>query len=80
MDRGFEAKNEKSKEESMSKKNIVFVILIALVVVFVIQNTQVVEVRLLAWTVSMSRALMVLVTLLIGIIAGWLVGRPRHKG
>lgn len=64
----------------MSKKNIVFVILIALVVVFVIQNTQVVEVRLLAWTVSMSRALMVLVTLLIGIIAGWLVGRPRHKG
>jgi len=80
MDRGFEAKNEKSKEGSMSKKNIVFVILIALVVVFVIQNTQVVEVRLLAWTVSMSRALMVLVTLLIGIIAGWLVGRPRHKG
>lgn len=80
MDTGFEAKNEKSKEGSMSKKNIVFVILIALVVVFVIQNTQVVEVRLLAWTVSMSRALMVLVTLLIGIIAGWLVGRPRHKG
>ena len=74
------AKNEKSKEGSMSKKNIVFVILIALVVVFVIQNTQVIEVRLLAWTVSMSRALMVLVTLLIGIIAGWLVARPRHKG
>lgn len=60
-------------------KNIIFVILIALVIVFVIQNTQVVEVRLLVWEVSMSRALMILVTLLIGIISGLLVRRPKHK-
>jgi uncharacterized integral membrane protein len=69
--------NEKSKEVQMAR-NIVFVVLIALVIVFVIQNMQVVEVRLLVWTVSMSRALMILVTLLIGIVAGWLLRRPRH--
>jgi uncharacterized integral membrane protein len=62
----------------MSTKHIITVILVGLVIVFVLQNTQTVEVRLLAWTVSMSRALMLLLTLLIGIIAGWLVGRPKH--
>jgi len=61
-------------------RNIVFVILIVLVVVFVVQNTEVVEVRFLVWKVSMSRALMVLGTFLVGIIIGLLVRRPRHKG
>ncbi len=60
-------------------KTIIFVILIALVVVFVFQNIEVVEVRLLVWKVSMSRALMLFGTLLIGIIAGWLLRRPKHK-
>jgi len=58
-------------------KTIVFLILIALVIVFVIQNTQVVEFQVLAWKVSMSRALMFLGTFLIGIAAGWLSRRPK---
>lgn len=62
----------------MTKKRIITLILVGLVIVFVLQNTQTVDVRLLAWTVSMSRALMLLLTLLIGIIAGWLVGRPKQ--
>ena len=61
-------------------KTIIFAILIAIVIVFVIQNTQVVDVRLLAWKVSMSRALMLLGTFLMGIIAGWLLRTPRSKG
>ena len=60
-------------------KTIIFVILIALVVVFTIQNIEVVEVRLLVWKVSMSRALMLFGTLIIGVIAGWLVRRPKRK-
>lgn len=60
-------------------RNIVFVCLIALVIIFVIQNTQVVEVRFLAWTVSMSRALMLFGTLVIGIIGGWLLTIPKHE-
>ena len=60
-------------------KTIIFVILIALVVVFTIQNIEVVEVRLLVWKVSMSRALMLFGTLIIGVIAGWLLRRPKHK-
>lgn len=61
-------------------KTIIFFILIALVIVFVIQNTQVVEFRFLAWKVSMSRALMFLGTFLVGIAVGWLSRRLRRKG
>jgi len=64
----------------MTKKNIIPAILIALVIVFVIQNTQVVEIQFIAWKVSMSRAMMVLLTFLLGIIAGWLAKRTKHKG
>ncbi|NVL91846.1 MAG: LapA family protein [Desulfobacterales bacterium] len=61
-------------------KTIIFFILIALVIVFVIQNTQIVEFRFLAWKVSMSRALLLLGTFLMGIAVGWLSRRLRKKG
>ncbi len=61
----------------MSIKHIIILIVIAFVLIFVMQNTQVVEVQFLAWKISMSRALMLLGTLLIGLIAGWLLKKPR---
>jgi uncharacterized integral membrane protein len=60
--------------------NIVFGVLVALVIVFVLQNTDVVEVKFLVWTKSMSRALILLLTFLIGLVAGWLGTRFRKKG
>jgi putative membrane protein len=60
-------------------RNIIFLCLIALVLIFVVQNTQVVEFRFLVWTISMSRALMLFGTLAIGFIAGWLLTLPRRK-
>ncbi len=59
-------------------KTIIFIVLLVIVAIFVVQNTVVVDVRFLAWKVSMSRALMLLGTLLIGIIAGWLLKRPKR--
>jgi uncharacterized integral membrane protein len=60
-------------------RNIIFVCLIAFVLIFVVQNTQVVEVRFLVWTISMSRALMLFGTLAIGFMAGWLLTSPKGK-
>ena len=60
-------------------KGIVFVILVIIMFLFVLQNTQVVDVQLLVWKVTMSRALMLLGTFVLGIVAGWLVGRFRGK-
>ena len=63
----------------MSIKNIIILILLAFLLLFTLQNTQVVEVKLLLWTVSMSRALMLLGTLLIGLIAGWFLRSAKLK-
>ena len=60
-------------------RNIIFACLIAFVLIFVVQNTQVVEFRFLVWTIAMSRALMLFGTLAIGFIAGWLLRVSKQK-
>jgi len=60
-------------------RNIVFICLMAVVLVFVVQNTQVVEFQFLIWTISLSRALMLFGTLAIGFVAGWLMTLPKGK-
>lgn len=60
-------------------RNILFVVLIGAVLVFVVQNTQVVEVNFLFWTLSMSRALILLITLAIGLVGGWMLTVPKHR-
>ena len=57
---------------------IVISIMILLVLIFVFQNTDIVRVSFLAWEISMPRALMILVTFLIGIITGLLSGRTKR--
>jgi putative membrane protein len=64
----------------MNYKLISLLVLIVLVVLFVVQNTQVVEIRFLFWTVAMSRSLILLLVLVVGMAAGWLLhGYPRRK-
>lgn len=60
-------------------RNIVFICLMAVVLIFVVQNTQVVEFRFLIWTISLSRALMLFGSLAIGFVAGWLLTLPKGK-
>ena len=60
-------------------RNIVFVCLMVFTIIFVSQNTQVVEFRFLVWTISTSRALALFGTLAIGFVAGWLLTLPKGK-
>lgn len=63
----------------MSFKLIVSLILIGVVIVFIFQNTAVVDVRFLLWTVAMSRALLIIILLAIGIGLGWLLHGFRTR-
>ncbi|KFO66912.1 hypothetical protein ER57_14120 [Smithella sp. SCADC] len=47
------------------------VILVVLALIFVAQNIEVVTVSFLFWEMSMSRAVLIFFTLLIGFIIGW---------
>ncbi len=55
------------------------VIVIALVVIIIIQNTGSKEVKFLFWDFSLSLALMLFVTALFGFISGYLSARTRFR-
>jgi uncharacterized integral membrane protein len=55
-------------------------VLVGVVVLFTLQNTQVVDVRLLFWTLSMSRVLLIFLLLAVGAILGWVANSAfRHR-
>ena len=58
---------------------ILSVVLIALVLVFVLQNMTVVEVKFLFWSLSVPRSLLIFVTLLLGVIIGWFIAGTLRK-
>lgn len=55
-------------------KLIISLVLAALVLIFIIQNVATVELHFLLWTLSMSRSLMILFVLFIGLAVGWIAG------
>ena len=55
----------------MNFKIILVIILSGLALIFLAQNIQVVTVSFLFWEISMSRAVLIFFTLLIGFIIGW---------
>lgn len=63
----------------MKIRRIVVIVLIAFFIIIVVQNLQVVELQVFFWKVSMTRALMLLGTLLIGLISGLLLRRSKAK-
>ncbi len=48
-------------------------VLAAMVIVFTLQNTEVVEVKFLFWSLSLSRVLMIFSLLVVGMVLGWLL-------
>lgn len=57
----------------MTFKLVLVLVLASLAAIFIIQNVAAVEVSFLVWSISMSRALLVFFTLVIGIILGWIL-------
>ena len=68
----------------MKAKTIVVLVLIGLFLIILIQNTQVVTLRLLFWKIGMSQIILVPVIMLIGFVIGYLVakatGGTRNRG
>ena len=48
-------------------------VLILLAVIFIVQNAAIVNVQLIFWTISISRIVLMLIILIIGIIVGFLM-------
>jgi len=64
----------------MNSKLILILILACLAGLFIIQNVAVVEIRFLFWSIQMSRSLLILFLVAIGIIIGWFLhGFFKHR-
>lgn len=55
----------------MKYKLVIALVLIGLIVIFIVQNVSVVEIRFLFWKFAMSRSLMMFLVLAIGVVIGW---------
>jgi len=64
----------------MSPKVIGLIILLIFLVIFAVQNTQPVAVKLLFWEISTSSVLTILVSYLVGFLTGWLVSVLKPGG
>jgi len=69
-----------NREGIMNLKLVTILTLIALAAIFIVQNTDVVALRFLFWQIDMSRSLMFISLMLIGIGTGWFLhGHFLHK-
>ena len=57
----------------MKVKQIIFYSILTVIALFILQNTQIVEVKLLFWKVSAVRAVILAATFLLGMIAGYML-------
>jgi uncharacterized integral membrane protein len=56
---------------TMTSKLVIAAGLILLVMIFAVQNTATVNIRLLFWDVALPRSLLIFMMLLIGVVVGW---------
>jgi uncharacterized integral membrane protein len=63
----------------MKPKILIITIAILLLLVILVQNTQVVTLRLFFWEVSMSQIILISLTLLIGFVIGFIVTTVLSK-
>ena len=62
----------------MSIKGVIILVLAVLCLVVFFQNTEVVTFKLFFWELSMSRIVMLLFTLIVGIIIGYVIATLRR--
>ena len=55
-------------------KTIIALVFLSIFAVFILQNTEVVDIRFFFWKVSLSRVILLLGSLFIGVLAGLLIG------
>ena len=63
----------------MSPKKIALIVVGVLILVVLLQNTQVVSVRFLFWKLSMSRIILLPLFMLVGFVVGFFVGKKSGE-
>ena len=59
----------------MNIKTVIILILLVLLAIILIQNTKVIDIQLFFWKLSMSRIILMVITLFIGFVIGLFVAK-----
>ena len=65
---------KKGSGDEIGINTIIIIVLLSVFTIFILQNTDVVEIRLLLWKVSLSRVVLLLGSLFMGVLIGLLIG------
>jgi len=63
----------------MRVRTVTMIVLFLLFLIVVVQNSEVVPVRVLFWDLTMSRITLLALTFAVGVIVGVLLGRPWRR-
>ena len=63
----------------MSWKWILIILLLIFLIIFTMQNYEVVTIQFLFWSFQTSRTIVLLTTLIIGIIIGWIISFKKKR-
>ncbi|WP_372752507.1 lipopolysaccharide assembly protein LapA domain-containing protein [Labilibaculum sp.] len=63
----------------MKTKIGIIIVFVMLIVIFALQNTEIISVKLWFWEVQTPRALLILLCIAIGLFIGFLVPSPARK-
>ena len=77
-----EKESSNLKEFVKKPKTIISFVIIAVLLVIFFQNTQVVSFRIFFWKVSMSQIILIPLTMIIGLVLGYVIGKltgNRHR-
>lgn len=63
----------------MNWKVIVILVLLMLLVIFTVQNYEVVKIQFLFWSFTTSRAIIIFLALFLGVVIGWLISYMSRR-
>ena len=63
----------------MNAKLIVAMVVLFIFAIFIVQNAQVVTVSFLLWKIEASRAIVLMVTFVLGLFTGWILSQVIRK-
>jgi uncharacterized integral membrane protein len=72
-------KTTETKNGFKQVKTAVVLTLLSIFMIFILQNTQVVDIKFLFWQMSLSRVILLLGALLIGVLVGLVIGWEASK-
>ncbi|HUT50827.1 MAG TPA: lipopolysaccharide assembly protein LapA domain-containing protein [Alphaproteobacteria bacterium] len=60
-------------------KSGLIIALVGIVIIFTLQNTELLNVEFLFWSFSLRRAVLLFVVLVVGIVTGYILSASRHS-